>query len=82
MDYLTSSTAAAWYLTEAGSSFYERAVHILADVEEARTATTSLNQRQQGLLRINVPGNSKALLTAAVTVSTWLCCRPIQDEYD
>jgi DNA-binding transcriptional LysR family regulator len=44
------------HLTEAGAAFYERAVAILADVEEARTATISLNSYPQGLLRINIPG--------------------------
>jgi DNA-binding transcriptional LysR family regulator len=44
------------HLTEAGTTFYERAAQILADVEEARTATTSLNERPRGLLRINIPG--------------------------
>jgi DNA-binding transcriptional LysR family regulator len=42
-------------LTEAGRMFYERATQILADVEEARDATRSLNARPQGLLRINIP---------------------------
>jgi DNA-binding transcriptional LysR family regulator len=42
-------------LTEAGRLFYERAAQIIADVEEARSATTSLNARPQGLLRINIP---------------------------
>jgi DNA-binding transcriptional LysR family regulator len=44
------------HLTEAGASFYEQAVAILADVENARNATASLNAKPQGLLRINVPG--------------------------
>ena len=41
--------------TEAGRLFYERATLILADVDEARNATRSLNARPQGLLRINIP---------------------------
>lgn len=41
--------------TEAGRLFYERASQILAEVEEARSATRSLNARPQGLLRINIP---------------------------
>jgi DNA-binding transcriptional LysR family regulator len=44
------------HLTEAGATFYDHAVHILAGVEGARLATASLNARPQGLLRINVPG--------------------------
>jgi len=44
------------HLTEAGASFYERAVAILEDVEKARSATASLNAKPQGLLRINMPG--------------------------
>ena len=41
--------------TEAGSLFYERVVQILAEVEDARSATASLNTHPQGLLRINIP---------------------------
>lgn len=41
--------------TEAGRLFYERASQILAEVDEARSATRSLNARPQGLLRINIP---------------------------
>jgi DNA-binding transcriptional LysR family regulator len=44
------------HLTEAGAAFYGRAVSILADVEDARLATMSLNASPQGLLRANVPG--------------------------
>ena len=44
------------HLTEAGATFYERAAQILTDIEEARSATASLNARPQGLLRINIPG--------------------------
>jgi DNA-binding transcriptional LysR family regulator len=43
------------HLTEAGTTFYERAAQILAELEEARLATTSLNQQPRGLLRINMP---------------------------
>jgi DNA-binding transcriptional LysR family regulator len=42
-------------LTEAGRLFYERASQILAEVNEARNATRSLNARPQGVLRINIP---------------------------
>jgi DNA-binding transcriptional LysR family regulator/uncharacterized protein YjbJ (UPF0337 family) len=44
------------HLTEAGATFYRHAIRILGEVEEARTATTSLNQRPRGVLRINIPG--------------------------
>jgi DNA-binding transcriptional LysR family regulator len=44
------------HLTEAGAHFYERALRISAEVEEARAAISVLNGRPQGLLRINVPG--------------------------
>ncbi len=44
------------HLTEAGQAFYERAVRVLRDVEEARDATRSLNARPQGLLRVALPG--------------------------
>jgi DNA-binding transcriptional LysR family regulator len=44
------------HLTEAGAAFYERAVAIIADVDDARLATASLNASPQGLLRINIPG--------------------------
>jgi DNA-binding transcriptional LysR family regulator len=43
-------------LTEAGTTFYQHAVQILAGVEEARLATASLNQQPRGVLRINIPG--------------------------
>src|SRR5271156_2183757 len=44
------------HLTEVGAAFYERAVAIIADVENARAAASALNARPQGLLRINLPG--------------------------
>jgi len=44
------------HLTEVGTAFYERAVRILEDVADARLAATSLSERPQGLLRINIPG--------------------------
>jgi DNA-binding transcriptional LysR family regulator len=43
-------------LTEAGRLFYDRATQILAEVEDTRHATRSLNARPQGQLRINIPG--------------------------
>lgn len=42
--------------TEAGGDFYERAVRILAEVEDARQQTAALNGRPQGLLKVNLPG--------------------------
>jgi DNA-binding transcriptional LysR family regulator len=44
------------HLTEAGKTFYDRATIILAELEQARSETTSLNAQPQGLLRINIPG--------------------------
>ena len=43
------------HLTEVGKNFYEHASRILADLSDARLATTALNARPQGLLRINIP---------------------------
>jgi len=43
------------HLTEAGTHFYERAARILADLTDARMATTSLNAHPQGVLRVNLP---------------------------
>jgi DNA-binding transcriptional LysR family regulator len=43
------------HLTEAGKIFYERAAVILNELQEARTETSSLDARPQGLLRINIP---------------------------
>ncbi len=43
------------HLTEAGAVFYERSVTVLADVEDARLAITSLSSSPRGLLRINIP---------------------------
>lgn len=42
-------------LTEAGNVFYSKAAQVLADLEEARQTTSSLNGRPQGVLRINIP---------------------------
>ena len=52
---LLNRSTRSLHLTEAGRMFHERAVQILADIEDARGATTSLNARPQGLLRINIP---------------------------
>ena len=53
---LLNRSTRSLHLTEAGTTFYQHALPILADVEEARLATTSLNQRPRGVLRINIPG--------------------------
>jgi len=53
---LLNRSTRALHLTEAGAAFYERAVVILAEVEDARSATTALNARPQGLLRVGMPG--------------------------
>jgi DNA-binding transcriptional LysR family regulator len=45
------------HLTEAGKIFYERATAILVELQEARTETSSLNGRPQGILHINIPGS-------------------------
>lgn len=52
---LLNRSTRSLHLTEAGRTFYDRAVQILADVADARDATSSLNARPQGLLRINIP---------------------------
>lgn len=44
------------HLTEAGAAFYQRAAGILEEVDEARSSTTALNARPQGLLRVGLPG--------------------------
>ncbi|KKW90478.1 LysR family transcriptional regulator [Sphingobium chungbukense] len=53
---LLNRSTRSLHLTEAGTAFFERAVAILADVEDARQATTALNARPQGLLRVALPG--------------------------
>ncbi len=52
---LLNRSTRSLHLTEAGRLFYERAGPILAEIEEARSATISLNALPQGLLRINIP---------------------------
>lgn len=52
---LLNRSTRSLHLTEAGKLFYERAAEILADLEDARNATSSLNARPQGLLQINIP---------------------------
>jgi DNA-binding transcriptional LysR family regulator len=52
---LLNRSTRSLHVTEAGKLFYERAVEILADIEETRSATSSLNTHPRGLLRINIP---------------------------
>jgi len=42
-------------ITEVGRSYHERCVQILADIDEAETAVTSLQTRPRGTLRITAP---------------------------
>lgn len=42
-------------LTEAGAAFYERAAHIMTEVEEAEALVTTLEKAPRGLLRVAVP---------------------------
>lgn len=42
-------------LTEAGRTFHAHATQILAAIDQARAATSSLNSTPRGLLRINIP---------------------------
>jgi DNA-binding transcriptional LysR family regulator len=53
---LFNRTTRRLHLTEAGKTFYDRAAQILAELEDARNATSSLNAQPRGLLRINIPG--------------------------
>jgi len=53
---LLNRSTRALHLTEVGSAFYDRAVTILNDVEDAKLATAALNKRPQGLLRVAMPG--------------------------
>jgi DNA-binding transcriptional LysR family regulator len=43
------------HLTEAGRQFRDRAARILADLDNARLETSSLNAHPQGVLKINLP---------------------------
>jgi DNA-binding transcriptional LysR family regulator len=42
-------------LTETGKGFFDRVVSILADIEEAESYVSQLNEKASGLLRITVP---------------------------
>lgn len=44
-------------LTEAGELYYERAVRIIADLDEAKLAVSQLDGTPTGILRLNVPGS-------------------------
>lgn len=52
---LFNRTTRRLHLTEAGKTFYQRVVQILADLDDARSATSSLNAHPHGNLRINIP---------------------------
>ena len=66
-------------LTEAGRVFYERAVSIVADVDDARRLTSALNSRPRGLLRVNLPG-AFGRLHVMPTVPAFLSAPDIQLE--
>jgi len=53
---LLNRSTRALHLTEVGSAFYDRAVSILSDVEDAKLAAAALNKRPQGLLHVATPG--------------------------
>lgn len=53
---LLNRSTRSLHLTEAGSAFYDRAIAILDEVEEARQSTSALNAHPQGLLRVALPG--------------------------
>lgn len=53
---LLNRSTRSLHLTEAGAAFYERAVAILSEVEDARQATSALNAHPQGLLKVALPG--------------------------
>ena len=52
---LLSRTSRKLALTEVGSDYYERCLHILADVDEAQSAATSMVSIPNGTLRVSVP---------------------------
>jgi DNA-binding transcriptional LysR family regulator len=52
--------------TESGQTYYERAVAILAELEEADIAATQLQAEPRGLLRINAPMSFSTLRLAPV----------------
>lgn len=53
---LLNRSTRSLHLTEAGAAFYDRAVAILAEIDDARQSTAALNARPQGLLRVALPG--------------------------
>lgn len=52
---LLNRTTRRLSLTDVGASFYERAREILAELEEAEQAVTSLQAQPRGLLKVNAP---------------------------
>ncbi|APR76003.1 Transcriptional regulator, LysR family protein [Minicystis rosea] len=52
---LFNRTTRRLHLTEAGTSFYDRAARIVGDVAEARAVAAAFNRKAQGLLRLRVP---------------------------
>jgi DNA-binding transcriptional LysR family regulator len=54
-------------ITETGKGFYERCLNILADIEEAELAVSSLNEEPRGKFKINAPMSfGKLYLTEAI----------------
>ena len=54
-------------LTEAGELYHEKAVRILADLEDAKLAVSALDGTPTGILRLSVPGSlSRRLIVPAV----------------
>ncbi len=52
---LLNRTTRRLSLTEAGTAYYERAAHILAEAAEADSAVSALQDEPRGTLRINAP---------------------------
>lgn len=52
---LLNRTTRRLALTDAGTAFFERAVRILADAEEAEAAVSRLSTAPRGVLRVNAP---------------------------
>lgn len=52
---LLSRTSRKLSLTEVGSEYYERCLNILADVDEAQSAATSMVSNPNGTLRVSAP---------------------------
>lgn len=67
---LLSRTTRSIGLTEAGSAFYGRCRHILAEIEEAENAATALQASPQGTLRINTTVALSRLITPIAVAYT------------